>query len=925
RKAKALSAPPADAGPPNTANPHAAAPRFDRRAALAQFSARTRLDMKQVFLSPAYIVLLGLGFANAMAGLWSQVDLGLYGGAMHPVTRSLIPILEGNFSLIPIVIAIYYGGELVWRERERRTHEIVDAAPVPDWAFVAPKIMAIALVLLSTLAISVLAAVAIQIGHGYFRLELGKYLLWYILPLGYEWVLLAVLSVFAQTISPHKFIGWGLMVLYIVATTTLGNLGFEHHLYLFGTAPGVRLSDLNGQGRFWIGAWWFRLYWGAFAVMLAVLSHLLWRRGAETRLRPRLRRAPYRLVGSAGLILGGAAAVFVASGVFIFINTNVWNGYRSKIDDEKWLAAYERVLLPFEKTPQPKIVSVKLDVDIRPKAPSLETHGLYVIENRTAQPLREVHLRFDRDLEVEALQVEGAWPKQSFERFNYRIFAFDAPMRPGERRTIAFTTVRAQKGFKNRDNDTRVVGNGTFVNDIEITPGLGMSRDGLLKDRAKRRKYGLPPDLRPAKLGDPAAVQFNYLRHDSDFVTADITVSTDADQTPIAPGDKVSDRTEGGRRTARFVTEAPIIHFFSIQSARYAERKERYKNVDLTVFYHPTHSWNVERMVAAMKASLDYFQVEFSPFQFRSLRFLEFPGYANFAQSFAGTIPWSENLGFVADFRDPEKIDYVTYVGAHEVAHQWWAHQMVGADEQGATALSETLAQYSALMVMRRLHGEPMIRKFLKYELDNYLRARGGDVVEELPLIRVEDQPYIHYQKGSLVMYRLADQIGEAAVNRALRRMLAEHAFKGAPYPTAADLVAALRAEAPADKQALITDLFEKITIYDVKARQPKATKRADGRYDVSFQVEAKKIYAGGKGEETAAPLDEVIEIGAFTAEPGKRGFDASKVLTVEPRRLRTGVQTVTLVTAAPPAFVGVDPYNTLIDRNGDDNLVKVN
>jgi aminopeptidase N len=918
---KAVATEPAPVLDPAAAR--AVKPRFDRAALLAQFVARTRLDMRQVFLSPAYFVLLGLGLINAMAGLWLTVDQSLYGVPQHPVTRLMIPVLEGSFSLFPIIVAIYYAGELVWRERERRTHEIVDAAPVPDWAFVAPKVMAISLVLVSTVAVSVVAAMLVQAGHGYFNFEIGKYLLWYLAPNAVDCVLVAVLAVFLQTLSPHKFVGWALMVVYLVATITFSNLGLDHNLYLYDGAPRVPLSDMNGQGAFWRGAWWFRLYWTLFAVALAVMAHLLWRRGTETRLAPRLQRLPYRLTGGAGAILAVSLAAFAVVGGYIFINTNVWNPYRSKIDDEKWTADYERVLLPFERVPQPKIVSVKLEVDLRPQAPSAETHGLYVIENRTNAPIRELHLRFERDLQVLGLSVQGAWPKQTFDRFNYRIFMFDAPMRPGERRTIAFTTLRSQKGFKNEGGDRRVVGNGTFVNANELTPAIGMSRDGLLEDRAKRRKYGLPSELRPARLGAPGADQFNGLRRDSDFVTADITVSTDADQIPIAPGQRVADETARGRRTSRFITEAPIMHFFSIQSARYAVKSETYKGVEISVFHHPAHDWNTERMIEAAKGSLDYYQAAFSPYQFKQVRFLEFPNYAQFAQSFANTIPWSEGLGFILDTRDTSKIDMITYVGAHEVAHQWWGHQLVGADEQGGVILVETLAQYSALQVMKRRYGEAQIRKFLKYELDRYLRARGGEVLEELPLIKTEGQPYIYYNKGSLVMYRLADQIGEDAVNRALRRLLAAHAFKGAPYATSLDLVAALRAEAPADKQALITDLFENITLYDLKARDPKVTRRADGRYDVAFTVEARKLYADGKGKETPAPLSETIEVGAFLAEPGKKGFDASKVQAVEKRTIRSGVQTIRLITAAPPKFVGVDPYNMVIDRNGDDNLVK--
>ena len=111
---------------------------------------------------------------------------------------------------------------------------------------------------------------------------------------------------------------------------------------------------------------------------------------------------------------------------------------------------------------------------------------------------------------------------------------------------------------------------------------------------------------------------------------------------------------------------------------------------------------------------------------------------------------------------------------------------------QGATLLSETLAQYSALMVMKQLYGEDKIRRFLKFELDNYLRSRGGEAVEELPLDRVENQHYIHYRKGSLVMYLLQERLGEAAVNRALRGVLERYRFKGAPYPRSLDLIQAL-------------------------------------------------------------------------------------------------------------------------------------
>ena len=901
-----------------------ARPRFDASAAVQQLIARTRLDVGQVLLSPGFVILLVLGLLNGVASLWIADQL--YGAGIHPVTRVMIQSLNGAFAVFPMIIAVYYAGDLVWRERDRRTHEIVDATPAPDWAFMLPKALAIMLVLTASLVVSILAAVLIQVIKGGASIELGKYLLWYLLPNAVDTGLVAALAVFLQVISPHKFVGWGLMILYIIGTIVMPSLGLEHHLYVYGAGPTVPLSAMNGQGRFWVGADWFRLYWGAAAVILLVLSHTLWRRGVEARLLPRLKRLPHRLKGAPGALVLAALAVFAASGVFIFVNTNIWNSYRSSQDEDRWLADYEKALLRFETTPQPRIVSVKLDVDIHPDTPSALTRGTYEIQNKTTQPLREIHVRFPRDLVMRSLSIEGARPKITYDRFNYRIFTFDTPMAPGEMRRMAFETALTQRGFKNDGDLVSVVGNGTFLNDRDIAPQLGMDRQGLLEDRRKRAKYGLPRDLRMPALGAPGADQVTYLGHDADWVTSDIRVTTDAGQTPIAPGVRIYDHASGGRRTAEFRTDTPMLKYFSIQSARYALRREPYKGHAPEVFYDPAHAWNVERMITAAKASFDYYQANFSPYQFHELKFLEFPAFdGKFAESFAGTVPWSEDIGFIADLpKSSDKIDYVTYVGAHEIAHQWWAHQIIGADEQGSTLLSETLAQYSALMVMKHMYGPDMIRRFLKFELDRYLSSRGADILPEQPLEKVENQQYIHYRKGALVMYRLQDELGEDAVNRALRMLLAKYAFKGAPYPTSLDLVADLRAVAPPGEQALISDLFEKITLYDLKALKAVSRRRPDGRWDVDLTVSAEKFNADGKGKQTTVPMNETLDIGLFTADPTKPGFSPSKVIQLVRMPIGPGTRTLHLIAPRAPKFAGIDPYNKLIDRNADDNVVGV-
>ena len=319
-----------------------------------------------------------------------------------------------------------------------------------------------------------------------------------------------------------------------------------------------------------------------------------------------------------------------------------------------------------------------------------------------------------------------------------------------------------------------------------------------------------------------------------------------------------------------------------------------------------------------MKASLDYFTRSFSPYQHRQVRIIEFPRYQAFAQAFPNTIPYSEGIGFIAkvDPDDEDDIDYPYYVTAHEVAHQWWAHQIIGANVQGSTLLSESLAQYSALMVMKATFGGPQMKRFLRHELDSYLQGRALERKRELPLVRVESQSYIYYNKASLVFYALADEIGEAAVNRALAALLKKHAFRGPPYPTSLDLIAELKQVTPADKLSLISDLFENITLYENRAIEASAKRLADGQHEVTVRVAAKKLHADELGVETEVPVNDEVDVGVLDKD--------DKPLLIERRRLRTGETTVTLRVKGEPRRAGIDPLNKLIDRKPSDNVTTV-
>ncbi len=894
-------------------------PVFGAGTRWTQFRTRMLFEARSVIKSIPFIVILVLAVANTLGAMINQG--AIYGADLLPVTRAMINSINGSFTFMILMIVVYYSAELVWRERQVRNHEIIDATPTPNWAFVTSKLLAMFIIVLAMFLVSIITAITVQAATGYSNFEIGLYVQRLLFYQSLNLFLVSVLAVFVQVLSNNKYFGMLLMVLYIISLFVLDSIGLEHDLYQYAGRPAAPLSDMNASGHFIWAGWWFNLYWGFFALILAVMTYLMWNRGTIVRARQRL--AQIRVASSPvsfGILLA-ALAGFIASGSWIFYNTNVLNTYLTEDTRELHQIEYESRYRQYEFKPRPRIVDVRTEVDIFPFERRYDMRGSYVLENRTDKPLTEVQVVFNPLAVVHELTLQDASVAWHDEDHNYTAFALGKAMAPGDQLELTFSTSIENPGFRNRSNDSSVVYNGTFFNNTEATPAIGFTQSLMLTNRQERREHGLDPVDRMPKLEDKRALRNSYLRPDSDWITFETVVSTVPGQLVIAPGYLEKEWQENNRRYFHYKMDAPIQNFFSYLSADYTVQKDTWNDVDIAVYYHDPHSYNVGRMISAVKDSLDYFSQAFSPYQYRQLRILEFPAYASFAQSFPNTIPYSESIGFVADI-DEDDVDYVFYVTAHEVAHQWWAHQVMGANTQGGTVVVETLAQYSALMVMEQKYGPQMMRRFLKYELDNYLRNRGSERIAEMPLMRVENQGYIHYRKGSLVMYALKDYMGEDAVNRALRKLIENHAYQYTPYTTSVDLIRYLREEAATEEQQnLITDLFERIVLFDLKVDEAAVSETTDGQFEVEIKITARKFEADGEGRETELPLDLSIDLGAFSKNPDEAKPGEESEIYLKKHRIDQPETTIRLTLNERPTHVGIDPYNKLVDRNSDDNV----
>jgi ABC-2 type transport system permease protein len=890
-------------------------------AYLRQLPGLVRLYLRETVKNVYFLVIVLTGVLFVLGN--AKVIGATYGTNTYPVTYQVLDFTAGTFVLFTLIVTAFYAGELVWRERDARMAQIADSLPQPTWLGFIAKLLTLMGMQVVLQAVVLVCGVLIQLFNGYTKFELGQYLFsLFVIQLPQYWMI-AALALMIHSVVNHKYLGHFLVVLYYIIEITASAFGYEHRLYHFGSIPVVSYSDMNHYGHFLGPVWWYTAYWGAASILLLVLARLFWVRGTDSGAKVRMAIARSRWTKPLVATTVGSAAVFVATGAWIYYNINVLNPYRNEFAREELQAQYEKDYKPLAGKPQPKITASRVDVDIYPYEHRIRFRGTHTLKNKGDVPVTELYVGLLESAKINKLEGSIGMKAGEIKReLGWLPYALDRPLAPGETMTLSYDLEYPPPGFTNGGAHSVVVDNGTFVNS-GLVPALGYQPMVELTRDNERKKHGLEPKkLRVPDLDDEVNRMRNYISNDADWIEFEATVSTAEDQIALAPGYIQKEWVDNGRRYFHYKMDVPILNFYAFLSARYTVKKGVWegggKTVPIEIYYQAGHEYNVDAMIGAVKDSLDYFTKAFSPYQHRQVRILEFPRYATFAQSFPNTIPYSESIGFIAkvDPKDPKDVDYPYYVTAHEIAHQWWAHQVIGAYVQGSTMMSETMAQYSALMVMKKKYGDAKMKRFLKYELDAYLTGRATERKRELPLFRNENQGYIHYRKGSLVMYALQDAIGEEAVNRALASYIKKVAFQEPPYTTSRELLAEFRAVTPPEYQYLIEDMFETITLFENRAVSASYRATGGGKFEVTLKVAAKKMRSDEGGALKEIPMDDLVDIGV-------QGPD-DKPLYLKKHRIKSGETELKIEVSEKPERAGIDPVVKLIDRRPEDNTVAV-
>ena len=902
-----------------------------------------KIEFLNIIKDNYFWAILGGGIIFLTLDFW--IGNTSYSVGDRPLTVFLMDYKNYNYSLFIFIILLFYTGEAVHRERSTRFNILNDAFPVSNTVFFLSKLSGLFGIAFLLVNIPIVTGVLVQTLKGYTNYNFGVYFTeMYLLTLP-SYLQMVLLCFAVHAIMNNKFGGYGVAMLIWVTMFLLRSFArMDYNLLFYFYTPEYRWTDMNGIGHFLKPQNWFNFYWLMLGSLLATLSFLFYQRGITGGFKERWRVAMQRFSGWPRVLTTIFFVAWLGSGAFIYFNVSYLNNYYTAAETRNRTALYEKSLKKYENLAQPKVTTLLLNADIFPDERRVQMYAKLFLKNKSGEPVNALHLYAEQNVAYSIL-FNGkplsytsplTYPYSVFSFFkkgkdtlNYRIYNLPVTMLPGDTALLEVNSSIANHGFLNSGFSREILKNGTFYSGG--LPSFGYDQQRELESDEYRKKNGLAKKADDLPPQDDARGKNKILfNDDADLVHFEAVVSTTPDQIAIAPGYLQKTWEEKGRKYFSYVQDTPIDLFFSVVSAKYEVLRDAVtisdgRKINIEIYYDKQHPFNLNRFVAAYKDGLEYFSKAYGPFQYRQMRLLEFPRYAGFAQSFPNTVPFSESFAWVADFKNPDDFDFLYFVTAHELAHQWWGHQVNPNYTRGSNLISESLAEYTALLLTERKYGRDNMKRFLKDELDRYLAGRANEAKKENTFINC-NRPYQWYNKGSLVIYGLRDLIGDSTLNKALHEFRDSFALKeNPPFAGSKDLYAFLKKHTPDSFHYYLADTWEKITLYENKLVKATAKPAGKDAYDVTIEFSAKKLYADSTGKESVAPMNDYIDIAIFGAETkDKEGRKKINPLFIQKYKLMQGVKKITLHVNGKPLKAGIDPYNKLIDRIPDDNIGEV-
>ena len=852
----------------------------------------SNVKFKTIAKSRMFYLIVGFGILAvlfAIGKITNNSDM-----IILPVTNIVLSIPAFFFTTIIMLLTFIYSGMLVHKDTSTNMNQLVDATPISDFSLMASKVIAIIKMQGLLLAVMMLTGICIQIYNGYYHFEIGLYLFHLFVVQYIGLIIWAFTSVFVHAIFKNTYVGIFILLLCWFGISGLEQIGISTRLLLFNFSEPMQYSDLNAYAHQLQGYLIVKSYWFTFSLLLLVIAYIIWFRGLSQSFKERLQLAKLRLNKPLYSLVSLLLVIFITLGFTIYSEEHKSEERSTKARN----IAFNKFEKDYEKyatiETQPKITDINLVIDIYPETTNLNITGTYILVNKSVVAIDTLMIKtgFDEISEFNINRPSEIIDEDTY--VNFYVLKLNKALQPNDSIALHFE-------FKNKantlfENNSNVLNNGTFFKN-DILPRIGYFLNA-------NRKFP----------NDSTAVNRHYYSQDSDLIHLKTTISTSSNQTAIAPGYLKKKWVENDRNYFEYETNSKIKNSLSFSSGAFTIEKELYKGVNLELFYHKSHTYNLSKMKDGMKAALDYNQTYFGDYQYKEARIIEFPiTEGTYASVMANSIPTSE-MRFIAN-SSQETVDISFYTIAHELTHQWFGNQVVPADAFGAVIISESITEYISLNIYKEAFGEHKAMQFLKLQRDRYLNGRTSETENEPPLYLVKgEQQYLAYAKGAMAFNTLSHYLGKKKLHTVLKDFINDYKNKEAPYPTSLQLLDRIYNRTPDSLQYLITDYFKTVTFNDVKVNQAEVSNLKANNFQVIIDFDFTKYR--NEDKHTVLGLNDYLEIGFYNSN--------EELITIEQILVTQKNTKLIFNLYEKPSKIILDPNLLLIEKDIDNNIYKL-
>jgi ABC-2 type transport system permease protein len=699
---------------------------------------------------------------------------------------------------------------------------------------------------------------------------------------------------------------------------------------------------MDGLGHMTSPVMWFNVYWLLCGGLLIIISALFYYRGITSSFKERLQLLRERFDRRTRVFAAVFLILFLATGSFVYYNVSYLNDFLLKTENEDRAILYEKTLKHYDKLPLPKVTGIKMFVDLYPDKQQAFIKTLVTLRNKTNQPIEEMLLDADglADYSIKEggilvpytcplLYPRGMfnWFRPKFDTADFRLYKLQKPLASGDSLMLEINSSFYQRGFSNGLFSANILRNGTFFG--SGLPGLVYDDDDEINSPYVRKKNGLPPkENEDIAQNDPVGMSTLKAGKAADLMNYDVTISTSGDQTAISQGDLQEQWEKDGRNYFHYTRYQPgLYNPTGIISARYAAKKDSVQldhKVNINILFEPEHNANIDRFMKAYKDGLPYYSSVYGNFPFKNINLIETPLYGPWETSMTTLATYMEPNSWNADFTNPSQYDYLYFNATRQLAQQWWRFQVAPNNTEGSLVIPEGLSTYDAIVMAEKRYGKDNIKSILQDQIWIYLLVRPRLENKEHPLIKANEW-FEWGGKAGFVLYGLRDLIGEDSLNAALREFRNAYAFKtDPPFAGSNNLYEYLKKHVPDSLQYYLSDTWQKITLYDNKVVEAKAEPAGNKEeYNVTIKVDVGKVWIDDKGNDIVAKaMNDYMDIGIFAAETkNKEGRSQTNPLYLHKYKFTAGQHVLHITVKGKPAYVGIDPYNKLIDRLSADNM----